>query len=139
MFRKYVVSTCIFVFAFSVNAGEQKQLKDYLTNLPFSMPEIKEPQFPDRIFNIVEYGAIADGHTKNTKPFVDAIAACGKAGGGMVLVPPGTWLTGPIRLESNINLHMEKGALVQFSKNIEDFPFIQGLGGKARHYKIILQ
>jgi len=66
MFHKYAVIACIFVFVLSVNAGAQKQLKDYFTNLPFIMPEMKEPQFPNRIFSIMEYGAIADGHTMNT-------------------------------------------------------------------------
>ncbi|MGA3287106.1 MAG: glycoside hydrolase family 28 protein [Bacteroidota bacterium] len=134
MFRKYAIIACIFVFVFSVNARGQKQLKDYLANLSFTMPEMKEPQFPNRTFSIVEYGAIADGHTMNTKPFADAIAACVKAGGGTVLVPPGTWLTGPIKLESNINLHVEKGALVQFSKNIDDYPFIQSPDGRSERY-----
>jgi DNA sulfur modification protein DndE len=134
MFRKYAVIACIFVFVFSVSAGGQKQLKDYFANLPFTMPEMKEPQFPNHIFSIVEYGAIADGYTMNTKPFADAIVACVKAGGGTVLVPPGTWLTGPIKLESNINLHVEKGALVQFSKNIDDYPFIQSPDGRSKRY-----
>jgi polygalacturonase len=134
MFRKYAVIAYIIMFVFSISAGGQKQLKDYFTNLPFPMPEMKEPQFPNRTFSIVEYGAIADGHTMNTKPFADAIAACVKTGGGTVLVPPGTWLTGPIKLESNINLHVEKGALVQFSKNIDDYPFIQNPDGKSKRF-----
>ena len=135
MFRKYTVIACIFVFVFSVSAGGQKQLKDYCTNLPFTMPEMKEPQFPNRTFSIMEYGAIADGHTMNTTPFADAIAACVQAGGGTVLVPPGTWLTGPIKLESNINLHVEKGALVQFSKNIDDYPFVQNPDGRSKRFE----
>jgi DNA sulfur modification protein DndE len=113
-------------------AGEKKQLKDYLTGLPFPMPEMKEPQFPDHTVSIVDFGAVADGYTLNTKAFADAIAACVKAGGGTVVVPPGTWLTGPIKLESNINLHVEKGALVQFSSSIHDFPFIAGFDGTAK-------
>jgi polygalacturonase len=134
MIRKYPVLVCLFFCLLSSNALGQKQLHDYLTQLPFSMPEIKEPQFPDRVFNIVKYGAVADGHTMNTNAFANAIAACTQAGGGTVLVPPGTWLTGPIKLESNINLHVEKGALVQFSKNIDDYPFIQSPDGRSKRY-----
>jgi DNA sulfur modification protein DndE len=130
----------VFVFMFTASAVAQvhtpKQLKEYLTNLPFTMPEMKEPQFPDHTENIIAYGALADGHTLNTKAFADAITACVKAGGGTVIVPPGTWVTGPIRLESNINLHVEKGALVQFSKNIKDFPFVAGFDGKSDRYTI---
>jgi DNA sulfur modification protein DndE len=118
----------------SAFAGDQKQLKEVLSNLPFAMPEISEPQFPPFRVSIVDYGALPDGYTMNTKAFADAIAACVKAGGGTVLVPPGTWLTGPLRLESNINLLVEKGALVQFSKNINDYPFIENPEGRQNRY-----
>ncbi|MGD0339894.1 MAG: glycoside hydrolase family 28 protein [Bacteroidota bacterium] len=136
MSYKYASIAFVFVFTLSAVAGGQKQLKDYLTNLPFPMQEIREPQFPELIVSIVDYGAIADGHTLNTRAFNDAITACAKAGGGTVVVPSGTWITGPIKIESNVNLHVEKGALVQFSRKIEDFPFIAGFSGKSRRYII---
>jgi polygalacturonase len=134
MSHKNIVITFIFLFTTSVIAGDQKQLKDYISHLPFTMPEIVEPQFPLHRVSIVEFGAIPDGHTMNTKAFTDAIAACANAGGGTVVVPPGTWLTGPIRLENNINLHVERGALVQFSKNINDYPFVESSGGRQNRY-----
>ena len=96
----------------------------YTSGLPFPMPEIQIPAFPDRVVNVKDHGALGDGQTMNTIFINAAIQACAKAGGGTVLIPAGTWLTGPIRLESNINLHVEKGALVQFSRNWKDFPFI---------------
>lgn len=114
--------------------SDSKELQHYLSNLPFPMPEMSEPRFPEHAVSIVEHGAVPDGHTLNTKAFADAIAACAKAGGGTVIVPPGTWVTGPIKLESNINLHVERGALVQFSRNIDDFPLIAGFDGKSRRY-----
>jgi DNA sulfur modification protein DndE len=134
MHRKYIMIIFIFLSLLTAIAGEQKKLKDYFANLPFPMTAIEEPQFPDHTFNIVEYGGISDGYTINTKVFANAIAACVKAGGGTVLVPPGTWLTGPIKLESNVNLHVEKGALVQFSKNIDDYPFIKSPDGRSNRY-----
>jgi polygalacturonase len=134
MSRKNYMILFVFLFVMRGIAGDQKQLKDYLSNLPFTMPVLVEPQFPPHNVNIVEFGAVPDGHTLNTKVFADAIAACAKAGGGTVVVPAGTWLTGPIRLESNINLHVEKGALVQFSKNIDDYPFIENPGGRQNRY-----
>ncbi len=112
------------------------EVKKYCAQLPFSMPDIPVPTFPDQQVSIAGYGAVADGHTMNTKAFADAIAECVKRGGGMVVVPPGTWLTGPIRLESNVNLHLERGALIQFSNRIEDFPLIAGLDGKSKKYMI---
>jgi len=107
-----------------------------LTGLPFEKPEMSVPTFPERRVSIVEHGAAADGHTKNTEAFADAIHACATAGGGTVVVPPGTWMTGPIKIESNINLHLERGALIQFSSRIEDFPLIAGLDGKSKRYVV---
>jgi polygalacturonase len=134
-----VVAIVSMLFGCSASGGEipvSKGLKTYLANLPFAMPELKEPVFPDHKVIIVNYGAVADGKTLNTKAFADAIHACAQAGGGTVIVPPGTWLTGPISLESNINLHLERGALVQFSSRYEDFPLIPGLGGNSKKYEI---
>jgi len=87
-------------------------------------PEIPLPSFPDRKFKIVDFGAIGDGKIMNTEAIAKAISSCGKSGGGHVIVPAGIWLTGPIRLASNINLHVEKGALVIFSRNRQDYPLI---------------
>ena len=64
--------------------------------IPFDMPEITEPVFPDAVFNVLDFGAVNDGKTKNTEAFASAIKACNRAGGGMVLVPSGKWFTGPV-------------------------------------------
>jgi DNA sulfur modification protein DndE len=125
------------VCAAKTGTSSSKGLQHYLTDLPFSMPEMREPEFPERTVNIHEYGAVPDGHTLNTIAFANAITACSKAGGGTVIVPPGTWVTGPIRLESNINLHVERGALVQFSRHIDDFPLIAGFDGKSKRYIVV--
>jgi len=113
-----------------------KPLKAYFSNLPFPMPELTEPQFPEYTVSITEYGAIGDGMTLNTQAIQNAISACAQRGGGKVIVPPGTWLTGPIQLQSNVNLHLERGALVQFSPNIQEYPLIPGLDGKSDQYII---
>ena len=92
--------TCVVIGSIA-GTPASKELKDYLINLPFAMPEISEPKFPANRVSIVEFGAVADGRTMNTKAFTDAIRACAIAGGGTVEVPPGTWLTGPIKFENN--------------------------------------
>ena len=116
------------------------QLADELSvlsrDLPFTMPKVTVPAFPDRVITVSQYGAIADGVTLNTQAFASAIEVCAKVGGGTVVVPAGTWLTGPIRLLSNVRLHVEQGALVQFSSRIEDFPLIAGFDGKSKRYVI---
>lgn len=87
---------------------------------PFPMPEIAEPVFPDRTCSIADYGA-TQGGALNTEAFARAISACADAGGGTVLVPPGEWLTGPIHLKSNINLHLDDNARVVFSAKPEQY------------------
>lgn len=82
---------------------------------------IHEPLFPDHICSIVDYGAIADGKTMNTKAFKEAIDACSALGGGKVNVPAGIWLTGPIHLESSIELHIERDATLLFSADPDDY------------------
>ncbi|MGD8519345.1 MAG: glycoside hydrolase family 28 protein, partial [Anaerolineae bacterium] len=62
-----------------------------------------------------------DGVTLNTEAIGQAIKACHEEGGGTVSVPPGTWLTGPIHLRSNVNLRVEEGALVRFSTRFADY------------------
>ncbi|QQS35305.1 MAG: glycoside hydrolase family 28 protein [Ignavibacteriales bacterium] len=76
---------------------------------------IKPPQFPERIFNITDFGAKADGETDCTVAFKSAIAECSKNGGGMVYVPEGIFLTGAIHLKSNVNLHLAENAVIKFS------------------------
>ena len=110
------------------NTKTNAQVKDiawYTANAPFKMPDVVVPTFHDTSFSITDYGAVSDGQTLNTNAFAKAIAACVAAGGGKVIVPAGLWLTGPIELKSNINLHLEKGALVLFTKDHTQYPIIK--------------
>jgi polygalacturonase len=88
---------------------------------PFAMPQLQRPVFPERVFDIREYGAVAGGEVKNTEAFAKTVAACAEAGGGRVLVPAGKWLTGPIHLKSNMELHLAEGAEVIFSDRFENY------------------
>jgi polygalacturonase len=105
----------------SSNTSDQ-EIKAYTANLPFSMPEVHAPTFPANRVSIVDFGAVADGETLNTKAINEAIQACEKKGGGTVVIPPGMWLTGPIHFDNNIDLHVESGAVVLFSAKFEDYP-----------------
>lgn len=89
--------------------------------LPFELPEIPAPVFPKQNFDIRDYGAVPDGLTLNTKAFHRCIEHCHAQEGGVIRVPTGEWLTGPIHLRSNINLHLERGALVRFSTHFADY------------------
>lgn len=72
------------------------------------------PVFPNTLFPITDFGAVADGKTDASDAFTKAIAACHNAGGGKVIVPAGRFLTGPIHLKSNVNLHLHEAAHVLF-------------------------
>ncbi|HVU34624.1 MAG TPA: glycoside hydrolase family 28 protein [Opitutaceae bacterium] len=76
---------------------------------------VHAPTFPDRTFAITDYGAVADGRTDATAAIGRAIEACHAAGGGHVVVPAGTFLTGAIHLLSNVDLHVADGATLRFS------------------------
>jgi polygalacturonase len=82
---------------------------------------IVAPKFPDRRFRITDFGAVGDGTTLATVAFRRAIAACHAAGGGIVEVPPGTYLTGAIHLLSNVNLQVLEDAVVCFSTRPEHY------------------
>ena len=79
--------------------------------LVLDLPVVLAATFKKDTFNLTRYGAVADGQTLNTEAFRRAIDACTVAG-GTVLVPRGLWLTGPIVLKNNVNLHLAPGALV---------------------------
>lgn len=74
------------------------------------------PKFPEKDFKIMDYGANGNGETDNSEAIKNAIVACNEAGGGKVIIPKGRFLTGPIHLKSNVNLHLEEGAEVLFTK-----------------------
>lgn len=91
----------------------------------YELPKIIEPVFKKDTFNILQSGAKADGLFLNTQAIQKTIDECSKKGGGTVLIPKGLWLTGALAMKSNVNLHLQKGAILQFSSNYEDYPLIQ--------------
>jgi len=87
--------------------------------VPSILARIEPPTFPDRVFDITQYGAVGDGKTMNTGAFKKAITACSMAGGGRVVVPDGTFLTGAIHFMDNVNL--EVNGMILFSRNPDDY------------------
>lgn len=91
-------------------------------NAPFEMPVIQIPDFrkcPQ--FNIKDFGAVTGNKNKTAAAIDQAIAKANQSGGGVVLIPQGEWLTKKLHLKSNVNLHLEKGAVLLFSENAEDY------------------
>jgi polygalacturonase len=85
------------------------------------LSRIQPPEFPNRDFPIENYGAVGDGTTDCSMAFEQAIAAANMAGGGRVVVPAGTFLTGAIHLKSNVNLYVSKDAVIRFSLDPNDY------------------
>jgi polygalacturonase len=84
------------------------------------------PRVVTGVFDVGRYGAVGNGITLTTRALQAAIDACGAAGGGVVLVPPGVYLTGALFLRSHLRLHLSAGATLAGSPRPEDFPVIQG-------------
>jgi len=87
---------------------------------------VQTPVFRKDTFNILQYGAVADGITDNTDAIQRAILVCNAKKGGVVLVPPGFWLSGPIVLKSNVELHLQKNALLLFTGDHQKFKLVKG-------------
>ena len=89
---------------------------------PFTMPAIQVPNFSKcDSFVVTSFGAKAGDQLKTTNAIAQAIKKASAAGGGVVVIPRGEWLTGKIHLRSNVNLHLAKGALLLFSGNPSDY------------------
>ncbi len=91
-------------------------------NMPFDMPEISAPAFPERSVSVTDFGAVGNGTTLCTQAFARAMERLAAEGGGHLIVPRGIWLTGPIVMRSNTDLHLERGAVILFSPDISLYP-----------------
>lgn len=118
----YTIAFLIFNASFFANAQSGVKPNYSFSNLPV----VAKTSFKTDTFSIVKYGAKSDGLTLNTKAINDAINACAKKGGGVVVVPKGLWLSGPIELKSNVNLHLQKNAILQFTKDFDQYPLVAG-------------
>lgn len=140
--RRWLLSLLILpTMALAAEPGDSRYLEAPNRVPPFDMPEVVPPTFPDRDFDIADFGAVPDARTLNTEAIANAIAACHEAGGGRVVIPPGHWLTGPIHLKSNVNLHIKDGARVFFSTNPEDYlppVFVRWAGFELYNYSPLI-
>lgn len=98
---------------------------DFKEKYAFELPKIYTPHFKKDTFNILNYGAIADGMTLNSVAINKTIEACAAKGGGVVVIPRGSFVSGPIIMKSNINLHLDKGALLLYTSDFNQYPLVQ--------------
>ncbi|QEM08860.1 glycoside hydrolase family 28 protein [Mucilaginibacter rubeus] len=90
------------------------------------LPQVSKPVFKKDTISILKYGAKPDGITLNTVSINKTIAACSAKGGGVVLIPQGLWLTGPLAMKSNVNLHVSRAALLQFTDDKTQYKLVEG-------------
>lgn len=87
--------------------------------------QIKAPEFRDKDYKLFDYGkpSKTEGFLY-TELINRVIDLCSREGGGRVIIPAGTWLTGPITLKSNVNLHLEEGATLLFTSDLKEYPLV---------------
>jgi len=91
-----------------------------------NLPSAVKPEFKRDTFNIARYGAKPDGQTLNTTSINGAIKDCSSKGGGVVLVPEGVWLTGPVVMQNKVNLHISRSAILLFTNDFSQYPLTKG-------------
>ena len=99
----------------TVQPEPAKEYAKYYDDLPVEVAPVAKPQIPKYKVSLLDFGGVADGVTLNTEAFQRAISHLTEKGGGHLVVPQGIWLTGPIKLDNNIDLHVEKNAIIYFS------------------------
>ncbi len=126
--KRYPLLVCSILALLISSCNNSEQINNYAylyEELPFKMPVLSAPTFPSREVNIKDFGGNGDGISLNTKAFAKAIASLSEKGGGKLIVPAGVWLTGPIVLESNINLHLQNRAIILFSPEKDLYPIVE--------------
>lgn len=106
---------CMLVLLFGTMAGFANPVDSAFVAAVKIEKEIARTVFPDAVYKITDFGALPDQESQPCHEAINrAIVTCSLHGGGTVLVPKGTFYTGPITLKSNVNLHLEEGAVLKF-------------------------
>ena len=95
--------------------AKAEDYKKYYQDMPVELRQVTAVAIPENTVTLTDFGGVGDGVTLNTEAFRKAISALTKKGGGRLVVPQGVWLTGPIQLKDNIDLHITRNAIVLFS------------------------
>ena len=112
MTKRLWVTGCLLMAVLGLAAADYEK---YYTNLPTEVKAVVKVEIPANVVTLTDCGAVGDGVTLCTEAFEKGISRLSKMGGGRLVVPQGVWLTGPVMLKDNIELHLEKNALVVFA------------------------
>jgi polygalacturonase len=119
MTTKHYLTTGIRLAILAIFSGTTLLAQEHI------ITDIKTVNFPKDTLSIDDLGGIGDGQFMNTDIINQAILTTNKKGGGVVTIPQGLWLTGPIALQSHVNLHLERGAVLLFSDNLDDYKLVE--------------
>ena len=125
MKKLIVILIAVFAVVSGFAAENGNPYKKYTEKLPFTMPEVSAPVIPNYQVKLTDFGGVGNGITLNTEAFAKAIDALSQKGGGRLVVPQGVWHTGPIVLKSNIELHLNAGAVILFAADESLYPIIE--------------
>ena len=115
----------VLLTAYAMTTAAQTNDNTIYEGVPFEMPRVARPSFPDYKVDIRDFGAVSDGQTICTEAINNAIAHVNAQGGGTVVIPAGLWISGPIGLLSNVNLYTEHGALVVFTTDLDAYEIVE--------------
>ena len=110
--KRTIVLFLLAIFAFNAWANDYEK---YYAQLPTKVAKVIPFSVPSNEVRLTDFGGVGDGVTLNTDAFTKAISHLNKLGGGRLVVPDGVWLTGPISLKDNIELNVQKNAIIYFS------------------------
>ena len=124
MTRNRTILSCLLA-ALTLASCSSKGYAYLYEDLPFEMPQVERPSIPVRSVDIRDFGGVGDVVTLNSESFAKAIDALTEVGGGRLVVPTGVWLTGPITLKDNIDLHIKPDAVLLFSTDRDLYPIVE--------------
>ncbi|WP_346863792.1 glycoside hydrolase family 28 protein [uncultured Draconibacterium sp.] len=107
------------LFFSACNSEHKSELVQHLETIFYDASFAK---IPEQEFNLADYGAVADGKTLTTEAIQKTIDAAAEAGGGKVIFPAGTYLSGALFVKSNVNLHIDEGVVIQAVQNNDYYP-----------------
>lgn len=123
LFRTLLLSLALPVAVFAQSPEWEAPLRAFLEKMAATLTANLKPwPVPDRVFRVTDYGAVGDGQTVNTAALQKAIDACTQAGGGVVLVEKGDYVTGTLDLKNGVMLEISKDARLLGSTNYADYP-----------------
>lgn len=121
--KRKITTILVLALAFTtLQLSAKSQLKNPFKQMKKVLRAIHEPKFPNREYQMLDYYNGTD--SLYTAAINEAINTCSKQGGGHVIIPDGTWKTGPIRLKSNVDLHLSDKAHLLFSTDPRIFPTV---------------